>query len=65
MLWNKGSALVRMTGSINVKKIDSTVENVDGCKSAIKAIIPLKESMAATLLWNKQYHCWNIHSNNE
>ena len=65
MFWNKGSALVRMTGSINVKKIDSTVENVDGCKSAIKAIIPLKESMAATLLWNKQYHCWNIYSNNE
>ena len=65
MLWNKGSALVRMTGSINVKKIDSTVENVEDCKSAIKAIIPLKESMAATLLWNKQYHCWNIHSNNE
>ena len=65
MLWNKGSALVRMTGSINVKKIYRTVENVDGCKSAIKALIPLKESMAATVLWNKQYHCWNIHSNND
>ena len=65
MFWNKGSALVRMTGSINVKKIYRTVENVDGCKSAIKAIIPLKESMAATVLWNKQYHCWNSHSNND
>ena len=60
MFWNKGSALVRMTGSINVKKIYNTVENVDGCKSAIKAIIPLKESMAAPLLWDK-----HIHSNNE
>ena len=38
-----------MTGSVNVKKIYSTVENVDGCKSAIKAIIPVKERMAAPL----------------
>ena len=35
---------------MNVKKIYSAVENVDGCKSAIKTVlVPLKESMAATL----------------